>query len=187
MIYRSRNSKDVHRTKCKVLTITRLTHSQYITKIARIRCYIMLGTIFKCKDVQDTAGIRPIKFGCGPSNETATGKNIFLWSRAQGIGLLRRCLVIRCNTGGSKACWRQPNQGLTLMDLLESLSLSNQLVYDLYHRALQHDVLDHPYSVSHLRCLLIHMTQKITHWSELWHGVIYDGIWPLDKVVKQKS
>ena len=32
-----RYSKDVHRTKCKALTITRLTHSPYTTKIARVR------------------------------------------------------------------------------------------------------------------------------------------------------
>ena len=33
-------SKDVHRTKSQTLTITRLTHSPYTTKIARIRrCY----------------------------------------------------------------------------------------------------------------------------------------------------
>ena len=46
-----RYSTDVHRTKCKALTITRLTHSPYTTKIARIRCYTMLSTIFNCKDL----------------------------------------------------------------------------------------------------------------------------------------
>ena len=30
-------SKDVHRTKCQALIITRLTHSPYSTKIARIK------------------------------------------------------------------------------------------------------------------------------------------------------
>ena len=50
-IYLCQYSKDVHRTKCQALTITRLTHSPYTltitrlthspytTKIARIRCY----------------------------------------------------------------------------------------------------------------------------------------------------
>ena len=37
------------RTKCQALTIARLTHSPYATKIARIRCYTMLSTIFKCQ------------------------------------------------------------------------------------------------------------------------------------------
>ena len=41
-IYRCLYSKDGHRTKCKALTIARLTHSPYTTKIARIRCYMML-------------------------------------------------------------------------------------------------------------------------------------------------
>ena len=31
-----------------------LTHSLYITEIARIRCYTMLCTMFKCQDVQQT-------------------------------------------------------------------------------------------------------------------------------------
>ena len=34
-IYRGRNNKDVHRTKCETLTIVRLTPSLYTTKIAR--------------------------------------------------------------------------------------------------------------------------------------------------------
>ena len=34
-IYLCRYSKDVHRTKCQALTIVRLTHSPYTTKIAR--------------------------------------------------------------------------------------------------------------------------------------------------------
>jgi hypothetical protein len=53
-MYRCRYSKDVHRTKCQELTIARLTHSLYTTKIARIRRDIMLSTIFKCTDVQYT-------------------------------------------------------------------------------------------------------------------------------------
>ena len=45
MMYHCWNSKDVHRTKYQVLTIVRLTHSQYTTKIARMRCYTMTSTI----------------------------------------------------------------------------------------------------------------------------------------------
>ena len=47
-------SKDVQRTKCQALTIVRLTHSPYTTKIARKRCHTILSTIFECKDVQHT-------------------------------------------------------------------------------------------------------------------------------------
>ena len=36
-IYRYRYSKDVHRIKCQALTIARLTHSPFTTKVARIR------------------------------------------------------------------------------------------------------------------------------------------------------
>ena len=53
-VYLCHYSKDVHRTKCQALSITRLTHSPYITEIARIRRYTMLSTIFKCQDVQHT-------------------------------------------------------------------------------------------------------------------------------------
>ena len=45
------NSKDVHRTKYRAFTITRLTHFLYTAKIARIRYYTMPSTICKCKDV----------------------------------------------------------------------------------------------------------------------------------------
>ena len=45
-IYRCWCSKDVHRTKCQALSIVRLTHSLYTTKLARIRCYTMLSNIF---------------------------------------------------------------------------------------------------------------------------------------------
>ena len=38
----------------QALTIARLNHSLYTTKIARIRFYTMLSTIFKFKDVQHT-------------------------------------------------------------------------------------------------------------------------------------
>ena len=38
-IYRCQYSKDVHRAKCQALTISRLTHSLYTTKISWIRCY----------------------------------------------------------------------------------------------------------------------------------------------------
>ena len=51
-IYLCWYSKEVHRTKCKALTIARLTHTLYTTKMARIRCYTMLGTIFKCQDIE---------------------------------------------------------------------------------------------------------------------------------------
>ena len=37
-IYRCRYDKDVDRTKCKTLTISRLTHSPYITKITYNKC-----------------------------------------------------------------------------------------------------------------------------------------------------
>ena len=50
-IYRCWYSK--YRTKCPSLTIARLTHSLYTTKMARIRCYTMLSTILS-KDVQHT-------------------------------------------------------------------------------------------------------------------------------------
>ena len=43
-IYRCRYSKDVHRTKCQALTIIRLTHFAYPTKITRTSCYTMLST-----------------------------------------------------------------------------------------------------------------------------------------------
>ena len=49
--------KDVHRTKCRALTIVMLIHSLYTTKTVRIRCYTMLSTIFKCKDVQHTISV----------------------------------------------------------------------------------------------------------------------------------
>ena len=42
------------RSKCQALTITRLTHSPYATKLARIRCYTVLSIIFRCQDVQHT-------------------------------------------------------------------------------------------------------------------------------------
>ena len=46
----------IHRTN-KHLTI-RLIHFPYTKNIARIRCYVMLSTIFKCKDVQyDTVSV----------------------------------------------------------------------------------------------------------------------------------
>ena len=41
-IYLCGYSKDVHRTKCQALTITRLTHSLYTTEIVRIRRYTVL-------------------------------------------------------------------------------------------------------------------------------------------------
>ena len=50
-IYRCWYSKDVHRTKCQALTVARLTHSPYTTKLARIRGHMMLSTILKCKSV----------------------------------------------------------------------------------------------------------------------------------------
>ena len=53
-IYHCRYIENVHRTKCQALTITRLTHSLYATKIARIRRYTMLSTICACKDIQHT-------------------------------------------------------------------------------------------------------------------------------------
>ena len=56
-IYLCLYSKNVHRTKCQALTIAKLTHSPYTTKIARKRCYIMLSTIFKCQGVQCTLGV----------------------------------------------------------------------------------------------------------------------------------
>ena len=43
--YRWWNSTDGHRTKCQALTIARLTHSLYATKIARIRDDTMLSTM----------------------------------------------------------------------------------------------------------------------------------------------
>ena len=43
---------DVHRKSTKGLIIARLTHSPYTTRIGRIRCYTMLSTICKCRDVQ---------------------------------------------------------------------------------------------------------------------------------------
>ena len=57
------DSKDVHRTKRQALTIVKLTHSRYTTKIARIRYttkYLFLFSLFfftisvyiKCQDVQ---------------------------------------------------------------------------------------------------------------------------------------
>ena len=54
-----RYSEDVHRTECQALTIARLTHSSYTTKIARIRCYnaTMLRTAFNCQDVQHTISV----------------------------------------------------------------------------------------------------------------------------------
>ena len=52
-----RYSKDVHRTECQEPSITRLTHSLYTTKIARIIRYTMLSTIFKCQDVQHTLSV----------------------------------------------------------------------------------------------------------------------------------
>ena len=58
-IYLRRYSKDVHRTECQALTITRLTHHLYTTKIARIKCYTMLSTTFKCQDVQHTMPNQP--------------------------------------------------------------------------------------------------------------------------------
>ena len=39
-------------TKCQALTIARLFHSPYTTKIATLRCYMMLRTIFKCQWVK---------------------------------------------------------------------------------------------------------------------------------------
>ena len=39
------------------LTFARLTHSLHTTKIARIICYTMLSTVFKCKDVQHTVSV----------------------------------------------------------------------------------------------------------------------------------
>ena len=56
-IYRSSYSKDVHRNKYQAYTIATLTHFLYTTKIARIRRYMMLSTIFKCQDVQHTIGL----------------------------------------------------------------------------------------------------------------------------------
>ena len=63
--------KDVHRTKCQAQTITRLTHSLYTTKIARIRCYTMLSTIFSmlCRVYLRTQAhtgkaASPIKWNC---------------------------------------------------------------------------------------------------------------------------
>ena len=57
-LYHCRYSEDVHRTKCQALTIVnplaRLTHPLCPTKLARIRCYPMLSTHFKCKDMQQT-------------------------------------------------------------------------------------------------------------------------------------
>ena len=50
-------SKDVHRTKSKALTIASLTHFLCTTKIARIRRYTMLSTIFKHEDVQRTISL----------------------------------------------------------------------------------------------------------------------------------
>jgi hypothetical protein len=50
-------SKDVHRTKCQAQRIARLIQSLYPKKIARIRCYKMLSTIFECKDVQHTISL----------------------------------------------------------------------------------------------------------------------------------
>ena len=44
-MYHCRYNKEVHRSKCQALTIAR---------IARIRRYKMLSTIFKCKDIQHT-------------------------------------------------------------------------------------------------------------------------------------
>ena len=72
-INRCRYSKDVHRYKCQALTITRLSHSLYKTKIARIRCYTMLCTIFKIQDVQHTQmfHIRPDSM-CLPSQGDPT-------------------------------------------------------------------------------------------------------------------
>ena len=40
--------------KYQALTIPRLIHSPYKTKIATVRCYTFPSTIFKCKDVQHT-------------------------------------------------------------------------------------------------------------------------------------
>ena len=62
MIYRCWYSKDVQRTKSPVLMIARLIHSLYTTKVARLRCYKMLSTIFKCYDVQHTISATE---GCG--------------------------------------------------------------------------------------------------------------------------
>ena len=44
-------------TKKLALTISRLTHSPYATKIARIKRYTMLSTIFKCQDVPHTISV----------------------------------------------------------------------------------------------------------------------------------
>ena len=52
-IYRCPYSKDVHGT-AQSLTIIRLNHCPYTTKIARIRCYKIHSTLFKCQDVQHT-------------------------------------------------------------------------------------------------------------------------------------
>ena len=56
-IYRCGYSRDIHRTMCQALTITRLTHSPYATKIGRIRCYTMPSTIFKLQDVEHTISV----------------------------------------------------------------------------------------------------------------------------------
>ena len=41
----------------QVLTIIRLTHSLYTTKLFRIKCYTMLSTISWCKDVQHAISV----------------------------------------------------------------------------------------------------------------------------------
>ena len=59
-IYLCWYSKDVHRTKCQAIKIARLSHSPYTTHIARVRCYTMLSTIFKCQDVHHTISVKGV-------------------------------------------------------------------------------------------------------------------------------
>ena len=99
-------SKDIHRTKCQALTITRLTHSPLTTKIARTRRHTMLSTIcnnvFKCQDVQHTICVRGLRWCRGklcrvrmnsvqvslaPSAEAITRSNTCLQQGAVGTTL----------------------------------------------------------------------------------------------------
>ena len=91
-IYRWRYRKDAHRNKCQAITIARLTHSLYTTKIARIRCYMMLSTIFKCQDVQHTIRWRlEQELSCFPHEEEPDPLDV-VESKSAGSG---RCVDLR--------------------------------------------------------------------------------------------
>ena len=67
-------------------TIARLTHSPHATKIVRIRCYTVLSTICKCKDVNHTISV---------SNKCLLKNNIhhlFIYNYLYSFSIIRICL-----------------------------------------------------------------------------------------------